>query len=205
MRIDQSPVLTQADETADFFDLEVGAVTLAEIAQLVKAGQAAYRSARRPGQRNPGVYCSASGVTPLVNALIKGGVTSCPLGVADYSTPAATAQAAVAHANGPYPVVWYQYADTGGGGDWDLGFASVTWLNEVSGGLAGRPALANGASGAAVILLQDSLNDAGYGTLAPDGLFGLATAAAVKAFQAGSGLAQDGLAGLLTWTALAAT
>jgi Putative peptidoglycan binding domain len=202
MRIDQSPVITLADETADFFDLEYGAVTLGEIAELVKAGQAAFSSARRPGQRSPGVYCSASGVTPLVNALVKGGVTSCPLGVADYSTGPATAQAAVAHASGPYPVVWYQYADTGGGGDWDLGFASVPWLNGVSGGPGGRPVLANGTSGAAVIFLQDALNSAGYGTLRPDGLFGPATGAAVKAFQSGSGLRDDGSAGVLTWAAL---
>jgi hypothetical protein len=202
MKIDQSPVITAADETADIFDLENGAVTLAEIAQLVKAGQAAYRSARRPGQRNPGVYCSASQVTPVVNALVAGGVTSCPLGVADYSTTPAAAAAAVSHASGPYPVVWYQYADTGGGGEWDLGYASVPWLNAISGAPGGRPVLKNGTSGAAVIFLQDQLNAAGYGTLAPDGLFGPATQAAVKAFQAGSGLTPDGSAGLLTWTAL---
>jgi hypothetical protein len=204
VRIDQSPVITAADILADFYDLETGAVTVAEIAQLVKAGQAAFSSARRPGQRNPGVYCSASGVTPLVNALIAGGVDACPLGVADYSTSPAAAQAAVAHASGPYPVVWYQYADDGGGGTYDLGYASVPWLNEVSGGPAGRPVLKAGSSGAAVIFLQDALNSAGYGTLAADGLFGPATGAAVAGFQSGSGLAADGTAGSLTWTALAA-
>jgi peptidoglycan hydrolase-like protein with peptidoglycan-binding domain len=201
MRIDQSPVITAADETADFFDLEYGAVTLAEIAELVKAGQAAYRTARRPGQRNPGVYCSASVVTPLVNALVAGGVTACPLGVADYSTGPATAQAAVVHASGPYPVVWYQYADTGGGGDWDLGFASVPWLNTVSGGPAGRPALKTGTSGAAVILLQEQLNSRGAG-LVPDGLFGGFTESAAKTFQSGAGLRADGLVAALTWAAL---
>jgi peptidoglycan hydrolase-like protein with peptidoglycan-binding domain len=203
VRIDQSPVITAADVTADFFDQENGAVTLTEIARLVKAGQAAYKAAARPGQRNPGVYCSASGVTPVVNALVAGGVTSCPLGVADYSVSVAYATEAVAGASGPFPVVWYQYADDGGGGDWDLGVASLAWLNTVSGGPAGRPVLKTGSSGAAVILLQETLGALGW-QLAADGLLGPATATALEAFQGGAGLAADGTCGLLTWTALGA-
>jgi peptidoglycan hydrolase-like protein with peptidoglycan-binding domain len=203
VRIDQSPVITAADVTADFYDLENGAVTLAEIARLAKDGQAAYKAAARPGQRNPGVYCSASSVTPVVNALVKGGVTSCPLGVADYSSSVAYATEAVAGASGPFPVVWYQYADDGGGGAWDLGVASLAWLNAVSGGPAGRPVLKSGSSGAAVILLQETLGALGW-QLAGDGLFGPATLAAVEAFQAGAGLIPDGAAGTLTWTALGA-
>lgn len=200
MMIDQSPVITAADVRADFYDLEYGAVTIAEIAQLVKDGQAAYKAAARRGQRWPGVYCSAGQVTPVVNALVAGGVSSCPLGLADYSVGLAHAQAAVAGASGPYPVVWYQYADTGGGGTYDLGIASVPWLNTVAGGVLAT--LAQGAGGAAVIALQEALNAHGA-RLAADGDFGPATEAAVAVFQGAAGLTADGICGPLTWAALA--
>lgn len=59
-----------------------------------------------------------------------------------------------------------------------------------------------GSRGSEVQLLQLALNRAGYGPLAKDGVFGQATGAALRAFQAGSGLTPDGVAGRLTHAAL---
>lgn len=132
VQIDQTPVITTFDVRADSYDVENSAVTIAEIAELVHDGQAAYKAVARPGQRWPAVYCSRSLVTPVVNALIKGGITSCPLGVADYDFNHAAAQAEVANASGPFPIVWRQYSDQGGGGAYDLDVFSVPWLNTVS-------------------------------------------------------------------------
>jgi len=59
-----------------------------------------------------------------------------------------------------------------------------------------------GSSGPAVELLQLSLNRAGYGPLALDGLFGSATRSALLRFQAENGLRADGIAGQNTHRAL---
>jgi hypothetical protein len=129
VRIDQSPVITAIDVRCDFVDLEAGAVTLAELAQVVTEAQAAYKAGLRPGQRWPGVYCSRSMVTDAANALIKGGVRSCPLGVADWNNDETGASLEVSQASGPFPVVWRQYANDG---TYDVGVFSQTWLTTVS-------------------------------------------------------------------------
>ena len=59
-----------------------------------------------------------------------------------------------------------------------------------------------GSSGPSVQLLQLALNRAGYGPLDTDGLFGRSTQAALKAFQADSGLGADGIAGPQTHRAI---
>jgi hypothetical protein len=133
VRIDQSPVITAADVRCDMVDLEKGAVTLAELAEVVRDAQAAYAAGLRPGQRWPGVYCSRAMLTPACNALAAGGVLSCPLGVADWNNNQAAARSEVEQANGPYPVVWRQYANDG---TYDAGVFSVPWLSTVS---AARP------------------------------------------------------------------
>lgn len=132
VQIDQSPDINTIDDLADFYDLETGAVTVDEIAQLVLDGQAGFKTAMRPGQRWPGVYCSRSRVTEVVNALVMGGVKSCPLGIADYNFNHTQAQQEVANASGPFPVVWRQYSDQGDGGAYDLDVFSVPWLENVS-------------------------------------------------------------------------
>jgi hypothetical protein len=135
VQIDQSPIIAEAAKNPDMYDLENGAVTLGEIAGLVKTAQQEFRSVARPGQRWPGVYCSREGddgVTPVVNALLAGGVMSCPLGIADYNFDVAQAQFEVANSSGPFPVVWRQYSDKGAGGLYDLDVFSVPWLQNVS-------------------------------------------------------------------------
>lgn len=130
VRIDQSPASTVWDATADIQDVENGAVTLAEIAPRAKVMLAAYHAGVRPGQRSPAIYASKSSITAVVDALIAGGIKSgIGLAVADYSVTADQAQATVAEAAGPFPVVWYQYA---GQGSYDEGVFSVPWLNTVS-------------------------------------------------------------------------
>lgn len=129
---DQSSIVTSVDITADAFDLENGAVTVGEIAQCVKDGRSAFNVVARIGQRWPAVYMSESNVTTVVNALIAGGVTSCPLIVADYSYSYTEALADVANASGPFPIVGVQYSDAGGNGAYDLDVWSLEWLNNRS-------------------------------------------------------------------------
>ena len=64
------------------------------------------------------------------------------------------------------------------------------------------PVLRNGSKGYNVTLIQSLLNDAGYGSLAADGIFGVRTDAAVKQFQKDRGLTVDGIVGSQTWGAL---
>jgi hypothetical protein len=129
VQIDQSDVIDAIDDLADAYDVENGAITVAEIAQLVKDGQAGWSKALRPGQRWPAVYCSENSVTQVVNALVAGGVESCPLGVADYSWTHAEAVSLVQNASGPYPIVWVQYNDAGA---YDQDVFSKEWLDNVS-------------------------------------------------------------------------
>ena len=59
-----------------------------------------------------------------------------------------------------------------------------------------------GSVGPSVELLQLALGRAGARSLAPDGIFGSATKAALRAFQSDNGLAADGVAGPATHRAL---
>src|SRR5215213_4494095 len=63
--------------------------------------------------------------------------------------------------------------------------------------------LRRAAHGAEVELLQKSLRDRGLSTGQIDGRFGPATEAALLAFQRSHGLLADGVAGPVTWRALA--
>lgn len=67
----------------------------------------------------------------------------------------------------------------------------------------GAPVLRVGASGEAVRALQKALEKAGFNPGGIDGKFGLATEAAVMAFQRSEGLLADGVAGPRTQAALA--
>lgn len=61
--------------------------------------------------------------------------------------------------------------------------------------------LRRGSRGNDVVTLQNLLRGRGY-ELEPDGIFGYMTQNAVKSFQAANGLANDGIVGRLTWSAL---
>lgn len=119
-----------SDHTADVLDVERGAATNGECAGWFKRALGAYQSGVRPGQRSPAIYTSASNVTPVVNALIAGGVKSgCGLWVANWSIGQGTATVDVQHAAGPFPVVGVQYASNS---LYDSDVFSSAWLNDVS-------------------------------------------------------------------------
>jgi peptidoglycan hydrolase-like protein with peptidoglycan-binding domain len=62
--------------------------------------------------------------------------------------------------------------------------------------------LQEGSSGPIVKQLQQRLKDKGFDPGSIDGVFGLGTKAAVRAFQKANGLKDDGVVGQLTWKAL---
>nr|WP_293101735.1 peptidoglycan-binding protein [Okeania sp. SIO2F4] len=64
------------------------------------------------------------------------------------------------------------------------------------------PVLRNGSTGSDVTLVQRLLNNAGYGSLVEDGIFGVSTDTALKQFQKDRNLTVDGIVGSQTWGAL---
>lgn len=136
VRICQDP--GASDHTADVLDVEAGAATIAECAAWKKAADQSFRNALRPGQREPAIYCSQSMVTPVVNALVAGGVQHCPLWVAHFGIGVTAAQAMLEASSGPYPIVGVQFAS---GAQFDSDLFLTDWLNNVSGKAA--PVTAN--------------------------------------------------------------
>jgi cell wall-associated NlpC family hydrolase len=67
------------------------------------------------------------------------------------------------------------------------------------------PTLQQGATGSAVVELQQLLTRAGYSPGAADGHFGAMTKTAVMNFQRARGLTADGIVGPMTWAALRAS
>ena len=128
VRIDQDPAAS--DPTADILDVEARAATLADCPGWAKRALADYKAARRPGQRSPAIYASRSNLTPVVNALVAGGVTSgVGLWVADWTGNQAAATAEVQAASGPFPVIAVQFRNAGA---YDISVFSATWLKGVS-------------------------------------------------------------------------
>ena len=196
VRIDQSPVNTALDELADILDVENGAARPANCAPWSRAAAANFTGNHRPGQREPAIYCSASAVTSVVNALVSGGVKSgVGLWIANWNLTEAQAIADVLNASGPFPVIGIQLNDTAPGPS-DTDVFSVAWLTNQS-GVAGS-IIQGGDSGPAVAAAQKLLK------VTADGLFGTGTLGAVRAFQGAHSLAQDGVIGPLTWSALEA-
>lgn len=130
LKYDQSPVEAAIDFTCDLFDFETGCLTVAILADVIKKAQANYKAGKTRGQRNPAVYASRSNVSLAVNTLVAGGVTSCPLVVADWNNNPAAAAAEVATASGPFPIVGRQYSDVGA---YDLDVWSAPWVNTQAG------------------------------------------------------------------------
>lgn len=195
VRIDQDYLAS--DHTADVLDVENGAATPAECPAWVKAALANYRSAARPGQRSPAIYCNGSTLTAVCNSLLAGGVTSANIWLANWSLSAVAAADLVARSAPPWLIVGCQFSDAG---LWDVSVFSVPWLNATSGD-GSQPVISAGASGPAVSLAQTRLNVWGA-HLTVDGQFGPATSAAVAVFQGQHALIQDGTCGPLTWAAL---
>jgi putative peptidoglycan binding protein len=135
LRIDQDPAAS--DPTADYLDVEQGAATVSDCAWWAKRALADFKTGRRPGQRSPAIYMSASNITAVVNALIAGGVTSgVGLVVANWSISEAQAVHDVVSASGPFPIVGVQWSDPG---PYDTDIYSRAWLLNQSGKPAPAP------------------------------------------------------------------
>jgi hypothetical protein len=140
VRICQDPGAT--DTTADVLDVERGAATTSVAARWAEAAAANFAAGKRPGQRHPAVYMSLSAVTPVVNALVAGGIHSgVGLWVANWNLTAAEATVLVQHAGGPFPVIGVQY---GNRGSYDVSVFSKPWLDAVSGDPPPHPHPAEG-------------------------------------------------------------
>ena len=128
VRIDQDPAAS--DATADVLDVETGAAAPATAPGWARRAALDYARAVRPGQRRPAIYMSRSQVTPVVNALVAGGVKGgVGLWIADWGKTQAQAEAEVAAAAGPFPVIGVQYRNAG---LYDVSVFSLAWLQEVS-------------------------------------------------------------------------
>ena len=221
VRIDQDPAAT--DPAADVLDIEAGAATPASAPGWVRRALASHTSQARPGQRSPAVYMSQSRVTEVVNALIAGGISSgVGLWIAHFGLTQAQATAMVIDASGPFPVIGVQFRNTAA---FDVSVFSSDWL--ATGGqqppivpawetamMNTLPTLQQGAQDqpgqvSFVRRVQALANVIGNlssvpaaSNLAEDGVFGPATAAAVRAVQQLSGIAQDGIVGPQTWSVL---
>lgn len=130
LKLPGEPVSTSF--TSDVLDVETGAVPVGSplIASWAKAAMASYNANRRPGQRVPALYQSASNVTLNVNVLASAGIEGIGLWIANWGMSNAQAIAQLAAAAGPYPIIGFQVADVG---DYDADIFSTSWLDTVSG------------------------------------------------------------------------
>lgn len=112
---------------ADMYDVETGALTPAEIPDLIVSARSARLSGN--GRRNPGAYVNQSNITPVVNALVAAKLTNVPLWVANYNLTEAAAISALQSSSGPYPIIGYQYNDAG---EYDEDVWLSSWVSQVS-------------------------------------------------------------------------
>lgn len=129
IHIDQSPINTPANETADVIDMENRAATLEDLVPWVHAARTSYALGLRPGQREPCIYMSQGRETDVVNTLIAGGITE---GVYLWRAEEMTARQAagvLANAGGPFPIVGVQYEFKA---NRDGSLFAAAWLNKVS-------------------------------------------------------------------------
>lgn len=129
IRIDQSPIDTPFDETADMIDVEPQAGTIADVPGWVHGAWTSYRTARRPGQRTPTVYVEQSEETPVANTLNASGITSGVNLFLSEPMPEHAAIQILTNAGGPFPIVGVQYEFST---DYDVSLVSTGWLNNVS-------------------------------------------------------------------------
>lgn len=126
VRIDQTPVGTPWDVTADGDDYESGAVALSELPNRAKLRIASFQNATRPGQRLPFIYMSANNVSAVVNELVNNNVKSgVGLWVANWNLSEPQAVADVIAASGPFPIIGVQFTNSG---PYDISVFSVHYL-----------------------------------------------------------------------------
>ena len=195
IRICQDPGATVA--TADILDIESGAATPQDAPGWVTRARACYAAGKRPGQRQPMIYCSESMLQPVIDELTAAGINHVPFWMARPGLSLAVAAAEVVNATGNFPCGGVQYA-------WHQNYDSNVWNAEWLAQQSGLPLVSTvsvGCSGPAVLGLQEMLKLLGV-NITVDGLFGLGTLAAVQAFQTAANLVKDGIVGQATWKAL---
>lgn len=140
LRIAQWPAVS-VDEasTPDYFDLENGAITTADLTALIPAAISAFNRVTRPGQRWPAVYCGDNtSPTAVANTLNAAGLGSQGVGLVlvDWSLTESEAAAKLSYpasSTNPYPVVGVQYANHGiDGQPYDLDVYAQGWVDKVS-------------------------------------------------------------------------
>lgn len=128
LRIDQD--VNASDFTADYLDIETNAATANEAADWYLRALDSFNMVRRPGQRRPGFYMSASNVTEVVNAVVAAGIRSGPcLIVANWNLTEPQAVADVLAGAGPYPIHGVQFKNNG---PYDIDVWDSNWLADVS-------------------------------------------------------------------------
>lgn len=221
VRIDQDA--SGDDPTADAIDDEPGADSDTGSVGWFKRATAAFSAGARPGQRRPCFYRDLDGVPALTSAYLAAGLpVDAPLWLAHWGITMDSAAALIGTQMYPFRIVGVQFANRGA---YDADVWDAAWLETVSAGpvppvtppggptlserLATMPELAQGATGPAVGTLQSLLRNRGFhlGTTGPDhnGVdrdFGPLTHAAVIAFQQEQKIADDGIAGPVTWPLL---
>jgi hypothetical protein len=130
VRIDQSPLSTALDETADVLDVENGAATLTEIVGWARAALANFRAGKRPGQRSPLIYMSQDNVSAVISTLKAGGFPAGAIGlyVADWNFSTTVAAGDIGP-TGEFPTMAVQYSS---GLDYDFDVFDTAWVNDVS-------------------------------------------------------------------------
>jgi hypothetical protein len=119
-----------SDTTADILDMETNAAIPKDCAVWARKALDNFRNVRRPGQRMPAIYASASRITEVVNALISGGITSgIGLWVAHFGVSQMEAAREVANASGPFPMIGFQFRNTAVN---DISVFDSAWLGKVS-------------------------------------------------------------------------
>jgi Putative peptidoglycan binding domain len=211
------------DDTADVVDTETGAATLEQAIAWVPRARAAWEAGKRPGQREPALYMSASKVAAAAAAVHDAGLDDkCYLYQARWGVGAQLAAAEIRDSGGPFRTVAFQYANQG---DYDNDMWSADWLANVSVApqppappsgddwtertLEQLPELKQGDTGNNVRTLQGLLVARGYhlGTtgahnVGVDGDFGVLTDSAVKDVQQRGKITADGVVGPQTWPLL---
>jgi hypothetical protein len=139
--IDQSPDITKVDVTADVFDCENAALTVAELPDVIRDAWDSWDAGGRPGQRKPAVYVDASGVTGVTNALSDARLSGTGLFIAHWGIGQAAAAAMVGTDVNRFPVVGVQYATAKA---YDLDVLSTAWLTDVSRKATAKPAIPPG-------------------------------------------------------------
>jgi hypothetical protein len=135
--IDQAPEITAIDVSADWFDCENAALSVAELPAVIHAAWASYDSGDHPGQRVPAVYVDQSAAIAAAGELEKAGAPAeTGLVIAHWGIGPSAASALIGTMISGFRVVGVQYASAA---KYDLSVIDSGWLAKVSVKTAPKP------------------------------------------------------------------